>query len=277
VTELNASFFKFSDFREVLRWAYDERKERRKSYSIRAFARDLGIKDTTLGGVLRGRYGISAQTAKQFSLKLKFNKRQTEFFVALVESQHARTKIERESAKETLRKFDNTKALTPIDPASYSYLEKWFYPAALEAISVHGPKISSLKLAQVLKISEKDAKAATQVLLSLKLIEETPAGYVRTQQHLEAEAVGSSSVLRNFHKQMLEIAKEAIEQQPLAKRKNLSTTFSIESSRVENARAWLEKMHQKFIDEFASNGTADKVYACSSALFQLDYGAEAVQ
>lgn len=87
------------DYRIILRQEMQKRLERNPSYSLRAFARDLGILPNRLISVLNRKYGISPKAALYLAEKLGFDQKQTELFCDLVRIEHARSRRERESAR----------------------------------------------------------------------------------------------------------------------------------------------------------------------------------
>src|SRR5688572_18443502 len=91
-------FYLAKSFREILASTFSERKTKRRAYSVRSFARDLGINASTLAGAMQGRYGISTDTANQIADRLKFNEKQKRFFIDLVESQHSRAEFQKKEA-----------------------------------------------------------------------------------------------------------------------------------------------------------------------------------
>jgi uncharacterized protein (TIGR02147 family) len=263
-------FFSISDYKMIILLVFEERQARRKQYSMRAFARDLGMRQSTLSGVIRGVHGMSPDTAREISLKLGFSKREADYFIALVESKHARSKVAKTRAKSKIEKLSANRAATTLQEESSYFLSSWYFPAALELVTLGGPKTDAQFISKRLKITLSQATEALAVLQQLKLIKKTENGFIREQEHLSAVGKAPSKTLRNFHKQILDLGKKAIEEQSIENRKFLSSTFSFDSSKTERARAWLHDMYQTFLNEFAAGGTSDSVNAVGIQFFRLD-------
>src|SRR5689334_15303008 len=90
------------DFRSTLRNELAERCRRNPRYSLRAFARDLGIEPARLSDVLNEKKGFSKTLALRLASRLGFSEKETERFVESVESLHARSKTARRIATERL-------------------------------------------------------------------------------------------------------------------------------------------------------------------------------
>ncbi len=238
---------------------------RRPSYSLRAFARDLGINPVTLTAVLNKRHGISRKVAEEIAVKLKFDSDKKQFFCDLVESTHARTKLEKTQARERLKKFRDGFDDKVAEPTMLSH---WYYPAVLEIVNNYGSAEKSSQISERLGISETQVDGAIRYLKQAGLVAKQ-----RTRRHTKAASTLPSKVIRDWHQQLIELSKKALELQPIEKRKYVSSVFAMEKSRVEEARKWLSRVHQEFLDEFVTSGDADCVYTIAGQLFQLDDGA----
>jgi uncharacterized protein (TIGR02147 family) len=263
-------FFKQRDFRSILMFEFERRKMRRASYSIRAFARDLAINPVTLTAVLNKRHGISRKAAEGIADRLKFDARKKSFFCDLVDSLHARTRFEKTSALIRLKEYRAD--FEKIGEEDLHLLSRWFYPAVLEVVTNYGSKMSVAQISERLRITKAQAEEALGYLLENKIIQKKSSGFAASRKHLKATGASPSEVIRSWHQQVLDLSKNALERQSVQKRKYLTSVFGLDSSRIEEARKWLASSHQQFLEEFAMQPVADKVYAFSSQLFQIDDG-----
>lgn len=268
-SELGENLYKQKSFRDVLRAELAERKVRRKSYSIRAFARDLGINHNTLTGALRGNYGISADTARELATKLKYDKKERQFFVALVECEHSRTKFEKEKANRVLAKFLSKVEIKNVQPESM-LLRKWFYSATLELLTIFGSEISVPQVSKALRITEEEAQEAFSVLIEIGILEEKSHKLSRQHKNIISKANHPAPMIRSFHKQLLAKAAAAIDEQPIENRGYNSCVLSFDKAKLPQAREWLRTMYKEFVEEFGNNKPSDAVYAFTACYFQVD-------
>lgn len=76
-----------------------------KSYSLRAFARDLSMSPSQLSEVMNKKRGLSPSKAVDVAKAMELDEFDTEYFVELVQAKHARSKTARvEAEKEALSK-----------------------------------------------------------------------------------------------------------------------------------------------------------------------------
>ncbi len=96
-----------ADYRQRLKLELEQRLSLNPRYSLRAFARDLGISPSRLSHVLKGKFGLSESAGEGIAAKLGLNATETGAFVNSISAQHGRSGIRRETARrrlESLRK-----------------------------------------------------------------------------------------------------------------------------------------------------------------------------
>lgn len=89
-------------YREILLKKYEDKKVKNRRYSLRAFARDIGLSSSRFSEILNGKIGISLNKAIQIANKLNLDDHEKSLFTDLVEVEHARSKIARNMAKQRL-------------------------------------------------------------------------------------------------------------------------------------------------------------------------------
>lgn len=96
-------------YRAILRQELRLRKKFNRKYSLRAFARFLGLAPDRLFSVLNGDFGLSLNAAQKLAERLGFSEQQAGYFCDLVESEHARSPSKRALARSrvlSLRRAD---------------------------------------------------------------------------------------------------------------------------------------------------------------------------
>ena len=90
---------------EEIQAALDRRKKRNAGYSLRAFARDLGISPSLLNEVLQGKHGLSQANARKIANRLGYPSEAVSRFCDRVAVEHARKASDREAAAERLARI----------------------------------------------------------------------------------------------------------------------------------------------------------------------------
>jgi uncharacterized protein (TIGR02147 family) len=265
----SSEFYSTRDYRVILRNIFEARKLRRSKYSLNAFARDIGLPATRLNSIFKRRYGISRSTSELIAERLNFSTDETKFFCDLTTSEHARTSQERKQAAARLETY-NPSNFETISGTKNHIIAKWYYPATLLLTKLNKGKISSQEIASSLGITQKQAKEALKVLTELGELKLQDGSYSYEQKVLAASSAVPSSVIQNFHAQFLDQLKLGISREPVLKRKNRSVCMAFDSSRIEEARLWLENVHNEFINLFSVPAQADSVFGFGIYLSRLD-------
>lgn len=220
---------------------------------------------------MSGRYGLSAETAESIAKKLHYTSAQTNYFVDLVESLHARTKLAREQAKKRLAKQSRDLIFKELNDRELDLLSNWYYAAVLELLSINSSSTLTL-IAKRLEISKDQVDEAIRVLLRLGKIEKVGEKFIVNDEFFIAYGPTPKPVIRRFHNEVMRQVSHSIESTPVDARKNLSAIFSIDSSKVESARTWLDEMNKEFFKKFCSDGNKNTVMAFGLHLVQIAEG-----
>ena len=94
--------FSSEDYRHILRLELKRRKALSPKYSMRDFAKDLGLFPSHMSYVLRNKKGLSRKSGRRIARRFAFTSRETQYFSLLVCLKSARSKLERNFARASL-------------------------------------------------------------------------------------------------------------------------------------------------------------------------------
>jgi uncharacterized protein (TIGR02147 family) len=257
------------DYRTVLLDELNMRQRRRPKYSLRAFARDIGMKAATLSDVLKGRYGLSPDRAIKIAERLGLSEDKKAYFRDLVASKHARSSAAREAALQrvqALRQKLEYKMLRDSESLAHS---SWEFSAVRQFIRLRGGDVGLEEISRGLRLSREKVVDVVESLLTMGLLESTGSRFQMKDANLKSESRAPSASIRAFHKSILNLAAERLETGVISERKYLSSVFTVNASRLEEARAWLEEMNREFLEKFHDDKTATDLYAFSLQLFKI--------
>jgi transcriptional regulator with XRE-family HTH domain len=106
-----STIFSSPDYRDMLRAELASRQNRNPNYSLRSFARDLGLSAPRLSDVLRGRYGLSRSAAAAIADRLHLDPAAAEHLCDLVEASHGRSRYSRANARARLHERQNSEPM----------------------------------------------------------------------------------------------------------------------------------------------------------------------
>ena len=265
-----ADIFEFHEYKDILIHEYQIRCSRRKSYSMRAFSRDLGLSQTALNDVLHGRYGLSTASAQKIAVNLGLNEQQSMYFICLVEKRHARSNAAKKAAELRLLQFKRHPQFESLPQDSFEIFSKWYHLAIVELVSIYKGKLTVEKCSAALGISSEEVRTAFVRLERCGLLQKRDGKWKRNLDYYSVESSTPSDTIRSFHRQMLNLALSSIDQQSIEERALVSTVLSLNTKILKEAIPYLNRAHDDFVGRFEDGRDADSVYGLSFQLFRID-------
>ncbi len=256
--------------RSFLRQEFEHRLKRNPRYSLRAFARQLGLHPARLSYVLSGKHGLSRHAAALLADRLGLSAEERSYFLELADACHARSPMKREAARERLAVLKiPTHQQLQLD--AFAAVSEWFYFTILELTSVADFNRDSHWIASRLGITVTQAKLAIERLLRLELLEETPDGILRaTERFTFSPARMPSEILRASQHQLLAKAADALETQAFHERDCAAMILAVDPQDLPAAMETLKAFRRDFARQYgAPQKTKRSVYALTTQLFRL--------
>ena len=259
----------YSDHLKYLQEAYDNRVARNPSYSLRAFARDLGLATSTLTEIMKGKYGLSFERAFQVAEKMHLNETQCQHFAELFIIQFSRSEKAKKSARANVL-ARTTQVYQDLQEDSFRTISEWHHLAILELLEIeqHTYETSAL-LAERLELPQDLLQESLQRLERLHLIELRKGRLLPTGEFTTVGNGRASEAIRHFHAQVLSRAQMALENQTVDEREFSSTVFSISKEDVSAAKKLLQTFRRDFAIRFSKTKSPDDVFCLSLQFFSL--------
>ncbi|RYZ92071.1 MAG: TIGR02147 family protein [Proteobacteria bacterium] len=141
-------------------------------YSIRAFAKKLGVSNSSLSEIMRGKRVVSKKKALEFASELGLS---SEDIAQLEEA------FENAGSLEKLKPVQNPFKEILIGPDQYKIMADWKYFAVLALIRTNGEKLKLDEMASSLELSSKSVKAIVAELEDLGIVTRHAGGILRSQ------------------------------------------------------------------------------------------------
>lgn len=216
----------------VLTQEFAKRSERNARYSLRAYAKSLGISPSLLSLILSGKRPISRKvwgTLKRLGL------------IAEPES------IEKGSFNQ-------------ISLDTFSVISDWYHYAILNLLETPSRLVNEKTIAERLGISRAESGMALLRLARLGLIAKENKKWARRSEPLKVENEISSAASRKYHKQVLEKAIESLENDPMELRDFSAMTMAIDPKLVPMARKRIQEFRRRLTQELELKGNRSEVY-----------------
>lgn len=242
-----------------LKECLSERQKSNSSYSLRAYARDLGIHCGTLSQILKNKRQIPRKKIEEVADRLDLEPRQRQLFV--------------ESAYDSKSKLDKLKMARigdryTIDESShYKVLSEWEHYAVLELFELKNFEFNEANIAAKLNLSLLRAIEVLENLEQGRLLVKNERGiYQRAYEWVKTTEDISSSALKQSHKETLRFAIEKLDQVNLQQRDYSSVTFALDVEKVPEVKAVIREFRQK-LASLVKTGNKTEVYHLGIQLF----------
>jgi uncharacterized protein (TIGR02147 family) len=267
------SIFDYTDFRKFLTDYYQDRKKENPRFSYRALTAQGGVNAGNFAKMLKGDRNLSLAAAIKLARALNLNKRERDFFQAMVLFGAAENHEEKRRGFEELMTFKES-SVRILDANQYRFYNKWYYTAVREALAffpLTDSNFGTLGKCIVPGISGKQVAQAIALLLDLKLVEKTGQGpyrYRRTDAVISTGNDIRSLTLNNFVIDTMRLAEQAISKGQ--KDTNLSSvTFSVANRDFEAVQEEVRKCRRRIMEIAKESAVPDRVYQFNMQLFPL--------
>lgn len=268
------NLFSYMDYRQYLKDRYIDEKAAKKHFSFRYFSRIAGFGSAGyLKMVMNGDRNLSAASINQFARALKFSKRETAYFEALVLFNQASTDQERDLYFERLSSLKPPVKLQGIEKDQYEYFSQKYFVVIREMVALPNFKEDPKWIAKNVKpsIKPKEAAHAVEVLLRLGLLKRDDSGkLVQSDASLTTPAEVNSMEVYNFHQSMLNEAKKTMLTISPELRDITSLTIPIPKESLKEIKERIKSFREEIID-FINKGPQNyhEVYQLNAQLFPI--------
>ncbi|RYZ93636.1 MAG: TIGR02147 family protein [Proteobacteria bacterium] len=259
------SVIEYEDFRKFLKVELDHRRDKNARYSLRAFARDVGVSQSRISEILAGA-PMSVASAQKVANGLKLSSADRDFFVDLVRSEVERFGCVREIAAERLQAQRLARQFVP---SHETMLKDWYSLPLIEFITLPvAPSLSAISRSLATSVQLLERKMENLIREGF-LLEDSVGHYTKRADFMKFESPVPSGLIRGFHKKFVALALGSIEGQAIKDRKVLTSVFQVRKVDFALARRDLENFNNDFVRKYSSGAEQDDVVCLTVQLFKL--------
>lgn len=238
--------------RIILQKELARRCESNPRYSLRAFAKALGISHPLLSLVLSGKRRLSKKSAQKIAEKLPLLPYERQFFLGEMEFEEGAPQEHHQ-----------------IDLDTFSMISDWFHYAILSLLNVRGAKFEASWISKRLNISIHEARDAMERLVRLGLVEQQGQCWKQTGLPLKIENSISTAASQKYHRQLLQKAIHSLENDPREIQNFSSMTLSMDPEMMSYAIEKIKKFRRILADELEKAKPGKEVYNLTIQLFPI--------
>lgn len=265
--------FDYLDYREYLKDAYEERKAQFPAYSYRVMADSFGLYPSNIFRILHGQSHLPARCQSRALEELGLTGRAADYFQLLIA--HARERSA-SARKELLVKAMALRDVSRRDlqERELEYFQHWWIASVRALLEITRGRAVGHELASCLvpPVEESQVLQALELLKDLGLVKRASSGRLHpAEAHLTAGGEAKAAAVRNFQRQILALASEALERVPMSERDVSTLTLSIDESAFREIRDLLRECRRSIQKRVEQATTPDRVMQLAIAFFPSAY------
>lgn len=258
------------DYRNYIREEFLKRLSKNPQYSLRAFAKNLGLAPSRVSLILNHRQGLSKGMAISIGKKLGFDNHFLQYFALLAEARHARSRTQRENAiKKLTKKKKESSRYVSLSQDAFQVISDWWHIAILQlgAIADFDGQITTI--AKRLNLDLNLTKLAVERLARLNLLRiENDRVQIITSNITTTPNIPSTAI-RSFHEQVLEKAQDAIQNQNINERNLSALVVPMDIKKYQSVVSLIDELNEKVYDETQSHQKKTDVYCLGIQFFKF--------
>jgi uncharacterized protein (TIGR02147 family) len=266
------SLFDYSDFRLFLKDWLQEQKTQGHPMTYEAFGEAVGFTSKGfLTQILQGKTKVPARMIERISAVLELKKKEREYFLLLVQFNQAKNAKQRaELHRRILEEFRVEAKSLALE--QFEYYQKWYYSAIRSLLGYYPFRGDFLDLAKQLDppITPAQAKRAIKLLEETGLILKKEDGFYHLTDRLitTGESFTSHAVIQ-FQREAMDLAKDALENFPKAKRSGSTLTLGLSEDGYKALEEKLRILRQELVEIARFDKGIDRVIQINLHAFPL--------
>ena len=237
---------------ETLKSKLSQRQRGNPAYSLRAFARDLGMHPGTLGKVIKGQRPLPVKISKQVIEKLDLSPaEQTRFIESLL---RRKTNID-------LIPIDALDERHIVDESNFRVIAEWEHFAVTDLFDIPSFEATIEDIANRLSISIDRSEVIVKNLMKSGLVKiDTNGKLERTYDDIKTTEDISSNAIRQSHKETLTMGLNKIEEIELELKDFSSMIAAVDLEQLTEAKTIIREFRQKMASLLRNGSNKTDLY-----------------
>lgn len=267
------NIYLYINYRNLLKDYYTFQKKEVRSFSYRYFAMKSGVTASLLKDIIEGRRRLSLDVMHKYSTAMNLTSKEIDYFSAVVQFVNCKTTEDKNYYYALMLRLRGSANIKLIDKEQYDFFKNWYHSAIRELVTLPNFKEDYEWIAKccIPKITASQAKKSIEIMLRLGLLQRNEKGILKPSETVtSSEYEFKSLTLRNYHAEMISLAKEALDRFEPGEREISSLTVGVSQrcyNRIkERIRSFKHELLNKTINDTSKS---EIVCQCNFQLFQL--------
>jgi uncharacterized protein (TIGR02147 family) len=245
-----------NDFRTFLEQELARRNSANLNYSLRAFARDLGVDSSFLSKLLSGKRSMTVRTIRSLAPRLALSETDAQSFIHKANGRRRRNSVGSLEIQ----------AFQEVENHKLAQMTEWYHLAILELVSVKGFQGNGTWIGEHLGLIPNQAQQALDELMSTGVLSQKEDGLWKSELSNHTFSGLKVPRMQLVKKQIYEQAVAALSQQVGT---HGTMTVAISEKRYEEAVERIVKFRRELSRFLSEPDEKDKVYQIVASLFPI--------
>lgn len=256
------------DYLRILQNEFQQRKQKNKKYSLRAFAKFLGVSHALLSLVFLKKKGLSLKMAEKISAKLALSHLERNIFVSSVEKCFSRSANKKTKAGQVLKELQKQKQFKSLTQDTVSQIDHWAYVAVFEAI--YSKKALTTK--ELCFFFDQKPSLIIKVvtyLQEISAIADENGTFSAISSSLQTSNDIPAKAMVSYHISMAQKAISAIQQQPVHMREFQNAILTVNQESLGEAKKMIRNFIHDFNTRFYVDNDTSQLYSLFVSFFKM--------
>jgi uncharacterized protein (TIGR02147 family) len=266
-----ADIFSYTDYRQFIKDHCEDIRKEKPFFSYRYIAQKAELKSTGfISWVVSGKRTVSLKLAHKIGTIFKLGKRETEYFLLLVNHNQSTSVDERQHYLDRMLTFRSTRTEI-VHRDQDQYYSKWYYSAIRELVAIASITDEQDIAAQLRPpITRSEAKDALALLCRLNLIVKNGAGtYERTNTAIRAGTDVDRALIHGYQIATMQLGQGALCRFDKEDRDISTLTVSCNVSEIQRVRECISKMRAEITEIVCESKNANQVFQINVQFFPI--------
>ena len=266
-----ADIFSYTDYRRFIKDHCEDIRKEKPFFSYRYIAQKAELKSTGfISWVVSGKRTISMKLAHKLCTIFKLGKRETDYFLLLVNHNQSTSVSEKQHYLDRLLTFRSTRTEI-VHRDQDQYYSKWYYSAIRELVALSEIN-DEQDIASMLRpsITRSEAKDALALLIRLGLIKKNGKGiYQRTCNAITSGSDIDRALIHGYQIATMQLAQSSLYRFGRDERDISTLTVSCNAKDLQRIRDSISKIRSEVTEIACESKNANQVFQINIQFFPL--------
>jgi len=279
INKKSLNIFEYVDYRFFLGDYYELQKEIQKGFTYRSFARNASVTASLLKDILNGRQNLSIAVTRKYGAAMRLSAKEIEYFEALVGFNNSKSNSEKNRFFGEMVRLRGRSSVKYLDVKQYDYFSQWYNAVVREMVTQRemGDVPEAISREIIPEVSPAKIRKSVELLKDLGLIYRDESGrWLATDTVVSSEYEIESVALKNYHMEMIELAKQSIERFSADQRELQGLTLSSSRAMYKMLKERIRSFTNEVLDMVAGEKQkAEVVFQLNLQLFPFSHQEDA--